>query len=306
MELVVLTILCVLLGLCSIATAYFKMPLTGQICDLCLFSSDDIDPAVSRQVERRRRKHSTPLTQRWYRGQQQHLSKKQKAVTRLLWPTYGLMLRYNESLNSLLDPIVGHETSIVLDIGFGSGESLTSIASDPQALVVGCELHRASLAKALDAIHSLDLRNVRLYRGDAGLLLSDHINSDSLSLVQVFFPDPWPNSERDGCRRVVRPATVLEMLRTLRIGGLFRIATDSSDYANHVLQVMEGCKLDSRCWRMTGSFQHSACSSNPEDRPPWRPITRYERKAKESLEAGGVATIWNFEYTVIMSQQVES
>ncbi len=53
----------------------------------------------------------------------------------------------------------------------------------------------------------------------------------------VFFPDPWHKS-RHHKRRLIQPAFAELAARALKPGGLWRIATDWSNYAVHVREVM--------------------------------------------------------------------
>lgn len=81
----------------------------------------------------------------------------------------------------------------VLDIGFGSGDSIIGMAcADPEALFIGVELHKASIASTLQQIHAQNLNNVKVLRCDAARLLGKHLQAACLDEVCILFPDPWP------------------------------------------------------------------------------------------------------------------
>jgi tRNA (guanine-N7-)-methyltransferase len=57
--------------------------------------------------------------------------------------------------------------------------------------------------------------------------------------VWVFFPDPWHKS-RHHKRRLIQPEFADLVARALKPGGIWRIATDWSNYAVHVRDVLAG------------------------------------------------------------------
>jgi tRNA (guanine-N7-)-methyltransferase len=52
---------------------------------------------------------------------------------------------------------------------------------------------------------------------------------ESVSVVHLLFPDPWPK-KRHQRRRLVSADFLAAVHRSLAPGGLFRIATDQEDY----------------------------------------------------------------------------
>ena len=164
--------------------------------------------------------------------------------------------------------VFGRLAPAILEIGFGRGEALLGMARlRPEADFLGIEVHRPGIAAALQALAAALLPNVRIMRGDALELLSRQLAPATLDEVCIFFPDPWPRAG-DHARRIVRPWLRELLQRTLRPGGVLRVATDVPEYAahTHALMTVDG-------WEPTclpgGSVQ--------------RPSTVYERKG---LEAG--------------------
>jgi tRNA (guanine-N7-)-methyltransferase len=152
---------------------------------------------------------------------------------------------------------------VVLDIGFGSGEALIEVAElRPHECVLGIDVHTPGVAAVLEAVQRRGLRNVRVSEGDVIDLL-ERIPLRSLAAIRVFFPDPWPKRRQRG-RRLIRPEIMDRMVPLMRTGGTLHLATDIEDY------VAQMCAV---------------CDAVPEliggviERPPWRPITRYEQRA---------------------------
>lgn len=130
------------------------------------------------------------------------------------------------SLASLFDPPVG---DVRAEIGFGGGEHLAAEAlAFPRTGFIGCEPYVNGLAKILAQIEAQDIRNIRLFAGDASELLA-WLPQASLARIDLIHPDPWPK-RRHWKRRVVQDATVVAMARVLRPGGEFRFVSDIDDY----------------------------------------------------------------------------
>ncbi len=85
------------------------------------------------------------------------------------------------------------------------------------------------MAKALAAIESGGLRNIRLHFDDAVTLI-DWLPEGSLARIELIHPDPWPK-RRHWKRRFVQDEMVSRLARILRPGGEFRFVTDVADYA---------------------------------------------------------------------------
>ena len=116
-----------------------------------------------------------------------------------------------------------------LEIGFGGGEHLIAEArAFPNSGFIGCEPYVNGVAKILTLIEANDIRNIRLFAGDASELL-DWVPALSLSRIDLIHPDPWPK-RRHWKRRFVQDTTIAQMTRVLKVGGEFRFVSDISDY----------------------------------------------------------------------------
>jgi tRNA (guanine-N7-)-methyltransferase len=113
------------------------------------------------------------------------------------------------------------------------------------------------------------LTNLHLLRGDAVDLLRERVPPGSLAGIRIYFPDPWPK-RRHHKRRLVQPAFVALAASRLAPGGTLHLATDWADYAVQMLAV---CSAESLLTNVV---------STPDGwtpRPPWRPVTKFERRA---------------------------
>jgi tRNA (guanine-N7-)-methyltransferase len=124
---------------------------------------------------------------------------------------------------------------VALEIGFGGGESMMAQAQQrPERGFIGVEPFVNGMAKALAAIDSTGLRNVRCHFDDAVSLI-EWLPATSLSRIDLIHPDPWPK-RRHWKRRFVQDDMIVRLARILRPGGEFCFVTDIADYAAWTLQ----------------------------------------------------------------------
>ncbi len=186
-----------------------------------------------------------------------------------LWPRYGVDWLPGTALD--LRQLFGNDRPVVLEIGFGNGDSLAEmVAADPGRNWLGVEVHGPGVGHLLLEIERRGLTNLRLIRHDAVELLAQGIAPGVLDRVQLYFPDPWPK-KRHHKRRILSPQFVIVLGRAIRPGGIFHAATDWEPYAEQMLAVLEA----------PGSpFENTAGPGRFAERPPERPLTRFERRGE--------------------------
>ena len=124
---------------------------------------------------------------------------------------------------------------VALEIGFGGGENMIAQAlARPTTGIIGVEPFVNGMAKALAAIETAGLRNIRLHFADAVELIA-WLPDASLARVDLIHPDPWPK-RRHWKRRFVQDATVAQFARILQRGGEVRFVTDIADYTAWALR----------------------------------------------------------------------
>src|SRR3954452_24160819 len=119
--------------------------------------------------------------------------------------------------------------AVRLEIGFGGGEHLIAEAlALPDTGFIGCEPYVNGMAKILTQIEAHNIRNIRLFAGDAAELLA-WLPPLALARIDLIHPDPWPK-RRHRKRRFVQDSIVAAMARILAPGGEFRFVSDIDDY----------------------------------------------------------------------------
>src|SRR5688572_11547035 len=101
--------------------------------------------------------------------------------------------------------LFGNDHPIELEIGSGKGTFLTEQArARPDVNFFGIEWANWFYRYASDRLRRNSCMNARMVRADAAFVLSQHVPAESISVVHVYFPDPWPKA-RHYRRRLVQP-----------------------------------------------------------------------------------------------------
>lgn len=158
---------------------------------------------------------------------------------------------------------------VALEIGFGGGEAMIARAREQQRTgFLGVEPFVNGMTKALAAIDSIGLKNIRLHFDDAVGIIA-WLPDASLARIDLIHPDPWPK-RRHWKRRFVQDETVSRLARILRPGGEFRFVTDVADYAAWTLQRL--LRSDKFAWT-------AQCADDWRKAWPGFTQTRYHAKA---------------------------
>jgi tRNA (guanine-N7-)-methyltransferase len=192
---------------------------------------------------------------RFSRGQQ-------RACAELL-PRFGVPFR-----RARLDFVetFGRKAPIVVEIGFGMGETTARIAAEnPANDYLGIEVHAPGVGSLLKQLDEAALANVRIVQHDAVEVLREMVPADSLAAIHVFFPDPWPK-KRHHKRRLIQPEFAALAASRLAPGGHLHVATDWKEYAEHALAVLAAVP----------GLRNTAAEFAP--RPEARPETKFERR----------------------------
>lgn len=198
---------------------------------------------------------------------QGRLTKGQQYALDNYWPVMGVEYQVEPVDMAVL---FGREASTVLEIGFGMGASLVTMAiQNPQQNFLGIEVHSPGVGACLADAHEAQLSNLRVMCHDAVEVLQNMIQDASLDMVQLFFPDPW-HKARHNKRRIVQPAFVELVLGKLKVGGVFHMATDWQPYAEHMLEVMSH----------TTGYRNLSVTQDYVPRPESRPLTKFELRGQ--------------------------
>lgn len=181
-------------------------------------------------------------------------------------------LKLEQGLISFED-VFHRQAQTILEIGFGSGHSLLEMAKrNPEHNFIGVETYLPGIGTLLLGVEELQIKNIRYFYEDAVKVLQQCIPDQSLDVIQIFFPDPWPK-RRHHKRRLIQPEFVALLASKLKSRGLLHLATDWEDYAKHMMRVLTAAD----------PFINLAGETEYANRSSQRPVvTKFERRGQQS------------------------
>lgn len=134
----------------------------------------------------------------------------------------------------------GRSAPLIVEIGSGRGEALIHAAKEhPDFNFLGLEVYVPGVAQTLvTALHER-VTNIRLAVVNAPEALQTMLPAGSVRELRIWFPDPWHKS-RHHKRRLITPEFAKLAVQVLEPGGTLRLATDWEDYAEQMLEVVNG------------------------------------------------------------------
>lgn len=198
---------------------------------------------------------------------QGRLTKGQQLALDNYWPVMGV-----EYVAEPLDfgTLFPQQGPVTLEIGFGMGASLVTMAhTNPHQNYLGIEVHLPGVGACLSLAQEMGVDNLRVMCHDAVEVLEQMIPDNSLTMVQLFFPDPW-HKARHNKRRIVQAPFAELVKRKLKLGGVFHMATDWEPYAEHMLEVMSDLE----------GYSNRSETGDYVPRPDSRPVTKFEQRGQ--------------------------
>lgn len=159
-----------------------------------------------------------------------------------------------------------------VEIGFGNGEHLHYIMREnPDDFFIGAEPFVNGMSAFLKDLPDPVPANIRVHMDDA-LMVLNSLTDESVDVLYILNPDPWPKS-RHHKRRIVSEENLKVYARVLKDGGLMVQTTDVDELAEWMLTKTVNCP----------DFEWLA--EKPEDwkkAPNGWMATRYENKGKDA------------------------
>jgi tRNA (guanine-N7-)-methyltransferase len=146
-----------------------------------------------------------------------------------------------------LDLIFGRIAPLEVDLGCGDGSFLTELAAqNSERNFLGVEKLFGRVRSACKKIARLELSNARILRADIPHTTQQLLPAASVEVFHLLFPDPWPK-RRHHVRRVFTTELLASLARALTADGLFRVATDDSDYFQEMTRVLGRVSFFQKC-----------------------------------------------------------
>lgn len=181
------------------------------------------------------------------------------------WQRYGLE---REAAYIDFEQVFSKQQPVILEIGFGMGKSLAEmVRQNPEKNYIGIEVHRPGVGKLLALVAEQGSDNIRIYEDDAVEVLKSSIHDQSLSGVQIYFPDPW-HKKRHNKRRLIQAEFVDLLVEKIKPGAIIHLATDWEPYAEQMLEVLSA----------NPAIRNQVADGVYAPRPKWRPETKFEQR----------------------------
>ena len=169
---------------------------------------------------------------------------------------------------NVAEAFIEPDKKLIADVGFGSGESLLSMANKYQeANFVGIEVYSSGIGSALNQIQKNKLTNLKIIEADVFQLLETNIADDTFDGIVFLYPDPWPKRKHHK-RRLLSEGFLNLLYDKITTNGLVFCKTD---WENYYYQIKEGFSADNRWVSEDLTNLPEYISSLPK--------TKYERKA---------------------------
>jgi tRNA (guanine-N7-)-methyltransferase len=130
-------------------------------------------------------------------------------------------------------------------------------------------VHKPGVGACISSAVEAEVTNLKVYEHDAIEILADCIADNSLTTVQLFFPDPW-HKKKHHKRRIVSLEFVATIRQKLKVGGVFHMATDWQNYAECMLADMKS----------SPGYNNVSDTCDYVPRPESRPLTQFEDRGQ--------------------------
>jgi tRNA (guanine-N7-)-methyltransferase len=162
-----------------------------------------------------------------------------------------------ESLPKPIDwqALFGNDHPVEFEIGMGKGTFITDQAkARPEVNFFGIEWARWFWRYASDRLRRNHCTNVRTIRAEASFFLKEYVPENSIAVLHIYFPDPWPKA-RHHRRRLIQPPFMQLVEKVLAPGGRLQIVTDHQNYWEHIEPTVRASNLKVIDYTRPGSAQ---------------------------------------------------
>ncbi len=129
---------------------------------------------------------------------------------------------------------LGDQGEVFLEIGFGRGEFLESIAKQHfEAAFIGIEMSLTSVRKMLKRLHRANLTNARVLLADASFTIRRCLEQGCLAGIYMNFPCPWPKKKHSK-HRLTGSLFIQGLACVLKDGGFFQVLSDSQEFVEEL------------------------------------------------------------------------
>jgi tRNA (guanine-N7-)-methyltransferase len=127
---------------------------------------------------------------------------------------------------------------LIIEVGCYMGKNVIELAqNNPDKNILGLDITYKRVVKSAQKLKNRNLVNGKIVICDGSSFLSEYIPDKSVSVICVFFPDPWPKDRHEKNRLLKRDFVQL-MMRKLKPQGRFWFKTDSLPYFENTQRLL--------------------------------------------------------------------
>jgi len=145
---------------------------------------------------------------------------------------------------------------IAIEIGSAYGDLLIELAkSNPHTMYIGIEIDRERHEIAIEKLEKNCVHNAVFFNAEGDAFLENHISSEMVDEVHIYFPSPYPkylNKNPNIVKKVsgwlVNEEFISDIYRILAAGGNLRIVTDHKDYFEETTRIISKNEFYPTVW----------------------------------------------------------
>lgn len=135
--------------------------------------------------------------------------------------------------------VFNNTNPIVVEIGCGNGHFLTDTAAkDPSRNFIGIDLKDYRIVKSRMKEINLNLKNTSWICGEAFKSIERMFDDESIEMIYMTFPDPWPKTKHHK-HRLFKKDFIDLLSKKLQKNGKFLFITDHEDYYNWCIDLLK-------------------------------------------------------------------
>lgn len=140
--------------------------------------------------------------------------------------------------------LFGNDNPVEIEIGCGKGTFITEQArARPGTNFFGIEWASFYWKYTCDRLRRHGCTNARAVRADAAFFIDELVADESVDVLHIYFPDPWPKSKHHK-RRLISTRFMPKVERILKVGGVLRVVTDHAGYWEQIERAVRSSRLD--------------------------------------------------------------
>ncbi|CAL4043683.1 tRNA (guanine-N(7)-)-methyltransferase [Buchnera aphidicola (Takecallis arundicolens)] len=177
-----------------------------------------------------------------FKSRLRHINKNIIYILKRYWCHFGINFQ-NKFIN-FNDIFIKKKLPIILEIGFGNGKNLFYTALQNKSYnVLGIEVYLPGIAGVIRKIHDSKLRiyNLKVIAHDALEVLQYMIPNNTINVIQLFFPDPWPKTCHHK-RRILQKSFIILLSKKIVYNGILHIITDCMLYKQYIINMIRTIK----------------------------------------------------------------